>query len=370
MAGLVASLALACSGNRAPKPTPTEQVGPWGRLVSAVRTLEVPSGHVRAADCEVPPQRWTFRGATREGLAGLLGGVGLSPTVTEELVRGALCTTEACVVTPGAAVEGALSPEVRSALYARLARDPRNVPQALAFRRSAQHPERWAPLADLVGGATLDRLTWRQGQAVLFSDLDLLCARVTDPAARVRLVEVLSRSEATMAWLVLDERTDVGALVSWWGAWTTARELRPMLEDLARAPGGSRLDIANLLPPWARRRVNTFPRREDPPQNCMDSALRFFSPEDSGGAYLDPAAVGEVLARDYVQVPADRRRFGDVVVLCPPGGAPVHAVNHVAGTLVFSKDGAWFRRPWLLEPLAEVQALYPDATELRVYRRR
>jgi hypothetical protein len=366
---------LGCAGpnrSKAPAPAPEAEAvaGPWGRLVRVSRTLEVPPGHVRPSECEALPQRWFFRGTTAASLGGVLLGAGVASAMVEGLVRGAQCVPEGCTVAPGGAVEGALSPSVRTALYGLLARDPRNVPQALAFRRSAEHPERWAPLAELVGRDTLERWTWRHGTAVLFSDLDLLCERVTDPAARVRVVEVLSRSEATMAWLVLDGRTDLSAVVSWWMGGTTERELRPMLEDLARTPSGARLDITNLLPPWPRRRVNTFPRRDEPPQNCMDTALRFFSTEDTGGAYIDPAVVNDTLDRDYQRVPSESRRFGDVVVLAAPGGPPLHAVNHVAGDLVFSKDGAWFRRPWLLEPLSAVQALYPDATEQRVYRRR
>lgn len=344
-------------------------VGPWGRMERVIVNLEQPPNNFVPAACFTDPTPWALPGHTRATARELFASSGLDGGRVIELVEAARCDGRGCVVTPTPQLTASLSSEVRGRLYARLGRHPENAPQAFPFSRP-ESEDRWRDLTDLVDPALLARLSWRRGDQVHLSDLHLLCAAARTDDDRVRILETLSRMTAVMAWLVIDQGADINALTAYWGRGTRSRNLRPIFEALARVPGGARLDVLNVLPPFARRRVNTFAHPDDPPRDCYWTALNFFALNQPADVFVDGAGAEAILARDYARVPWEERSFGDVILFVVPGSGAVHAANHVADDLVFTKNGRHARRPWSLAPLSEVRDAYPDATELRAYRLR
>ncbi len=343
--------------------------GPWGAIERMPFYLEQPARYLAPSACETTDPRWRLPGYTAARVRALIASAGVERAQAEALEQRTTCDAEGCVIAPGRDVVLALAGDARSALYSELARFRVNFGQAYAFMRPDDDP-RWDSLSALVDPALVARLSWRKRGLVRISDLAPLCEQVTSDAARTTLLETLSRMSATMAWLVIEPGADVGPLVSYWSWRGSSRSLRPIFEAVARHPGGARLDLVNVLPPFARRRLNTFPYPDDPPRDCYWSALNFFATETPADTFVDGAGALAALERDYVRVPFEARRFGDVILFVQRGVGPVHAANHVADDLVFTKNGSHFRRPWTLMPLAEVQQLYPEADELRAYRLR
>lgn len=350
-------------------PEPPPEAGPWGRLERVAFHLEQPHSHLSPSACSTETPAWVLPGMTAAALPGTLANAGLTAPQVAALARDARCEPAGCVLRPTEDVVLGLSPAARSTLYGELGRFPQNVAQAFPFSRPASDP-RWSELAGVVDLALIERLSWRRGGEVYLSDLQVLCARLGADDARRRLLETLSRMSAVMAWVVVPPGADVDALVAYWGRGAITRDLRPMFAALATQPDGGRLDVVHLLPPFARRRLNTFPRPSDPPRDCYWSALNFFALDAPPDSFVDGAGVQAALARDYTRVPWEDRRYGDVVLFVEPGRGPVHAVNYIADDLVFSKNGNHYRRPWSLVPLSEVRDTYPDARDLRVYRLR
>lgn len=343
--------------------------GPWGRMERVGVHLEQPPSFYQASMCSTEAPTWALPGHTASTLRALFASSGVEPGAVDALATRARCDANGCAVRPGDDLVRGLSPDTRARLYTLLGRYTENAAQAFPFSRPARE-DRWRDLSAVVDLDLVERLSWRRGETVFLSDLHLLCAAARSDEDRVRILEALSRMSAVMAWVVVDARSDLDALMAYWGRGTRSRNLRPFFEAVARLPEGGRLDVVNLLPPFARRRVNSFAFRDDPPRDCYWTALHFFSLDQPPDEFVDGRGAQAILERDYERVEWDARSFGDVILFAIPGAGPVHAANYVADDLVFTKNGGHMRRPWSLMPLAEVREIYPDATELRVYRMR
>jgi hypothetical protein len=319
--------------------------------------------------CAPEPTVWRLPRGTINDLRAMLDAAGVEGSSRDAVLAQTTCDPGGCVATPSEAVVTGLSPRARESLYARLGRYTENPAQAFPFRRPA--PEsRWSVRSGITEASLLDRLVYPRGASVLFSDLNILCARLHGDGEKVRVLETLSRMSALMVWVKVTPESDIDVLADYWQRGAPFRDIRPVFESVARVPGGGHLDVVNLLPPFARRRMNTYPGVSDPPRDCYWTALNFFSVGDPGDALVAGAEVEAAMVNDYDRVPFESRGLGDVIFFVGPDGMPVHAVNHVAGDVVFTKNGGHFRQPWVLTTLDAVQEIYPDATERRVYRRR
>jgi hypothetical protein len=153
--------------------------------------------------------------------------------------------------------------------------------------------------------------------------------------------------------------------VAWWGVHGREDALRARLLASMR-DGDAGVPLRELLPPFARARLGTFPPR-DTRFDCFWTALNFFSPTGEGGELVDADIFDATVAR-WPQVPLDQLRFGDVLVLRTEAGAAVHAAVYVAEDLLFSKDGWSSHRPWELGRIARERRAYDHAPRVSAYR--
>ena len=75
------------------------------------------------------------------------------------------------------------------------------------------------------------------------------------------------------------------------------------------------------------------------------------------------------LSGAYAEVTGDERHLGDLYVLRGADGNLVHMANHVAGDVVFTKNGRSHTRPWALMHTRDMRRIFPFTT-LAVFRRR
>lgn len=365
----LAALLLSRNWNGAGATTIHRTEGPWGRLDRMPFHLEQPPRFLTPELCYTQPSAWILPGFTRERVRELLASADANARDTAAMVASAACDAEGCTVTPSTSFGLELSSSGRDTLYQQIGRFEVNTGFAYPYSQPVGE-DRWRDLGDIVDLSLLQRLTWRRGNTVNISDSHLLCAAARNDEERLRIVETLTRMSATMVWLEVDRSSDIEALMSYWGRGSTGRDLRPILRALSQRSGGGRLDVVHLLPPFVRRRLNTFALPGDPPRDCYWTALHFFSLSQPLDSFVNGAGAEEILNRDYQRVPMTSLELGDVLLFVVPGVGPVHAANHVADDLVFTKNGAHMRRPWSLLTLNEVRDLYPEATELRAYRLR
>lgn len=189
----------------------------------------------------------------------------------------------------------------------------------------------------------------RRGVWSMLSDVRSLTVAVGDDRERQRLAAVITTVESYVVRVGLDGATDVDTLVRYWtrGAADGGQDVRPLLESLARVPGGATVDLLRLLPVFARNHANRYPHPEDPVESradCFWTAFNFFAvqPDD---VVDDPMAVFDTLRTGFRPV-SGPPALGDLIVLLDQRGSPVHAAVYIAEDLVFTKNGRGVLRPW------------------------
>ncbi len=345
--------------------------GPWGHIHVRPVLLDPPA-EVFDPDFQLGDGNWYFEKAPPSSIAAILRDCGL----TERQIATVLPTlrpvsnaTELVSARPPAEIVMELDPGVRSRLYQHLARLDANFAQAQPFRMSASHLEEWLGGED-VDAATrgaVRRLLWRNGHTLLFSDYNLVASRISDPADRVKLQRLLSRKVSLRASLEVPRGQDVRELAEYWSAFGRGESDKVVLQALSAYGGGS-IDVIELLPVFARKRLNRFPdpsELEESVPACHWSTFNFFNPGDPDPAFHTAAGVEEEIRKNYTRIESDPR-FGDVVLLDEPDGSSIHSAVFIADDMVFTKNGPSAATPWVLSTIEEMKAFYPGAKALSV----
>jgi hypothetical protein len=345
--------------------------GPWGDI--RVRSVLLhPPAEVFDPDFQLGDGNWYFENSSPSAIGSILRDCGL----TERQISAVLPTLrpvsnapELVSARPPPEVVLELDPDTRSKLYNRLARLEANFAQAQPFRMSAAHLEEWLGGAD-VDPAVVDQvrgLLWRSGGTLLFSDYNLLAARITDPGERVKFQRVLSRKVSLRASLVVPLGISVRGLAEYWSGGGRGDNQRAILQATS-SYGGGFVDLIELLPAFARKHLNRFP---DPaafgnsPPACHWSTFNFFKQGEPDESFHTAEGVERELRKNYTRLES-APRFGDVVLLNEPDGSSIHSAVYIADDMVFTKNGPSVATPWVLSTIEEMKAFYPVGKALTV----
>jgi hypothetical protein len=332
----------------------TGSPGPWGQIEYTRIFIEPPDRYRPSLrPVAEAPTRWTFRAETVQGVSALLEQAGMPPTQVKDLLKQhAKSANGAVTVTPPDDVVLGLPEQVRTNIYRRLADFAENTWQdgPLLF-----YPELVSEQLEL-GGLTpkaeesIRRLFYHRGNWLMFSDPGTVLRQLPSEESKLRFVATLHRKATYVAALRIDGQTNLDAVEAYWQFKPRQHDLRPLLESLARIPGGASLDIIHLLPPFARRRLYRYPEPSEQPLDCHYSSLNFYQ-EIPDPRLADEGHQLEVFRDQYALV--DQPQFGDVVTLGAPGEATgsvtlVHSAVYLADNLVFTKNGSAPSQPWML----------------------
>lgn len=349
--------------------------GPWGDLEFSRILIEPPSEFIPVTDGKPEPASWVFRDYNEDKLRALWQRAALTPAQLKTL--GGMnrdASGQAIVLHPNADFIISLTPDARAVIYSALAEFAENPAQNAPFRLRAELANEWLDDSGLSPEiVTLTkRLFYQRNSGVFFSDHGLVLPRIPTSAERVQFLKTLSRKSTLLVRLQVNRETNTDTLAAYWGRGRRSKDVRPLLQSLARHSGGAVLDIVHLLPPFPRALLYTYPLPSDQPKaaalDCHWSAFNFFSdePDDS---FTSIDHVRETLLKSYYPV-AGEPILGDVIVLVQPNGLVVHSCVYVAADIVFTKNGSSFSVPWTLAPLDQVVAFYSlgPALEVRRYR--
>jgi hypothetical protein len=258
-------------------------------------------------------------------------------------------------------------------LYEELGRWSQNPSQAKPFRIVPKQVDEWLGDSSLSPEtkALVRKLLYPKSPFLLFADSALVIQRIPSPEERKRFLQVVFRQRAVLPKLQIRPDSDADTLVRYWGIRGRERQVRPLIESLRRS-GGGEIDVAILLPAFARERLYSYQFDEDTRfRDCNWSALNFFlgAPDDR---FSDPSFIDQVVAKDYTPV-TGVRLFGDIVILRgSQSGAAVHVCNYIADDIVFTKNGGSRFKPWVLMRLQDVVNYYSldDPVELTAFRLR
>jgi len=344
--------------------------GPWGEMEYLRVNLELPEEFVDGEERAIRPTQWFFAETTREQLRALVAAWPLSEAQRAELGDESRWADEPGGVrlAPSGDLILGLSPEARSAIYAWLARSKRNDYHAAPFVFRHGGLADWLKDSGLSEAtlALVRRVVYERGAALCVSDLPELSRHISDRAELRRLIKTLSRSAALLMRVRVQPDTDTRALTDYWGQGWHAKDIGPLLDSLTKVTNGITIDVVHLLPPFARKRMNSYPTPLGPGEkapDCYWSAFNFFNdpPDDR---YFDDSLWRRELQEKYQLV--EQPSLGDLVFLTRPDGVPIHCAVFVADDVVFTKNGANLRQPWKLMKLEDMLARYPENYPLRV----
>ncbi len=351
---------------------PIIEVGPWGQLELTTVIIEPPDDLITLDARRVSAMPWVFPGYSVAQLTQLFTDTPLADEQRAALLdrkRWELRHDRIVVTVPKSLIL-ALSPDSRRRLYAALAPFRENAGQWAPASFRSDRPADWFAHSGLSDHtkALVQPLLYRRGNALLFSDLELILADVETQRQRLLLLRTLARSTTQFAKLRLTPETDLNEVAHYWATGQRSRDIEPLLRSFPRDGAGFSFDIIHLLPPIARRFVYTYdtppPPGREPFRDCHWTALNFnkTEPDDS---FAEITKVRETYQRDYLPV-TDEPHLGDIYLFVAPDETVLHASVHIAGDLVFTKNGVWPGAPWVLMRLSDLVDHYPSDTPIDI----
>jgi hypothetical protein len=269
-------------------------------------------------------------------------------------------SSSGCVISPPAEVIWSLTPKARQQIYSVLSKTSANYPQYFPFRLSRQFADRFKASGISPGVIEkVSRLVYTNSGSVCFADLEALHHRL-EPNEFNDVVEVLCVFPAFLLRLHVTADMDVDGLIKYWGKGGREKLIAPLINSLARVPGGGWINIAYLLPPYARLRLYTYPDgwsdQTAPLQDCTYTALNFFNQSPDTNLF-DMTVREQRLNADY-EIIDDDPVFGDIVTLLDSRNHILHACVYIADGFVFTKNGINFNQPWMLMRISDMLGMY------------
>ncbi len=357
---------------RAPQEdTSSAKSKPWGNLEYVNLPLEQPDEFLADILQPLKMTKWFFEGYSPEQMTQLFNACGLTETEKAQLLDPAKwnITAEGVSMVPSPELVLHLSKSAREQLYSILSKNARNIPHFSPFRFTAKSFEKLFATSGLRAEqlALVKALTYTNGGSVCFCDIEVLWHFFSTDDFR-HLIETLYSSPTFLMKVFVDNRSDTEALVNYWGRGGRSKALKPLMESLAKVPGGTTINVSYLMPPFARLRLYTYSQSAMDPtttrQDCFWTAMNFFN-EQADNQFFDFRNTIRVLQSDFY-IAKDAPMFGDRITLMDGAGLVLHMCVYIADDVVFTKNGADLREPWVLMKFPDMMARYPSRVPLRV----
>jgi hypothetical protein len=349
------------SVNDAPDKSSAVKPGPWGNLEYIPFFIECPEEFLDVRAYEASDRRWFFKDYSREQLTDFLGKLDLTADQRKLLVNSAKWepVTNGLFLTPPAEVVLSLTQGARKQIYTVLAKSRENSNQQEAIAIPAATIDNYFEKSGLSEKtiSLVKKLCYPHSKLLLFADMSAVLDTLPNYEEKRRLAKALSRRSTLLVKVHVKPDSDVNALLSYWAKAGQAKDLRPLLESLSKVPGGARVNLSFLLPPWPTARLYTYPFPSyAQPENCHWTSFNFFrDPPDA--QYTDVKVIRQKLDADYYPVFSDPR-YGDLVFLTKPSGEIIHSAVFLADNIVYTKNGGHFSAPWMLTTLPELVETY------------
>jgi hypothetical protein len=354
-----------------PRVIPTANAGParpWGTLEALEIPLADKEEFAPDRQLRLQPPQWFFEGWDEKQLVAFIQGCDLTEDQKLDLCRSTpwQVASNGLVGSPSLRLVQGLRASAREQIYDALARSPANYAQRYPFRFPANEFESRLTSSGLAEAKLkmITSLAYSDGADSCFTDLELLPSLLSSEELDT-VLDCLYRLPVYRLRLRIFHDSDVDALAKYWGKGGRESRIKPLLESLTkvRKQGGTTVGIGYLLPPFARLRLNTFPRGWTEPQtnkeDCFWTSLNFLN-DQPDMRYLDPAFVRKTLQTDFVQVNG-APTFGDLITLRDASGAAVHMCVYIADDFVFTKNGMNPLAPWVLMRIQDMLSFFPSS---------
>ncbi len=344
---------------------------PWGELeITSIPFENSEEVFLDRADRLKKPE-WVFEPATAAQVQQFLQTVELTEKQKRELqtTNSWKEQTGNCTIHPSPELLLSLIQPAREKIYGVLGQCSSNYAQCFPFRFAPKRfEERFANSGLEADTVQLVRnLCYTNEGLMSFCDLGVASAKLK-PSEFDGLIRVLYAVPTVRLRLRVRPDSNIDQLVAYWGKDGREKRVRPMLESLARMPGGESLSVAYLLPGAARLRLFTFPDvardAREAREDCFFTALNFFN-KYADDRFFDKANSRQTLQNDYTLV-KDQPTFGDLVTVINGQGDALHIAVYIADNIVFTKNGVNILQPWVLMRMDDMMSYFPSPEPLRI----
>ena len=347
----------------------TTKTGPWGTVEYYYTFLDPPETlftHSRRETTE-----WGFVGYNREQVEDFLSGCGVDvPGMNRDAEW--IDASNGTIVRPSHSFLASLSAEVRQELYPRHIKLMENnthlhdfVVERGAYRENAQGLNIDEEIINLVETRCVT-----MGKKTIFAETAYALSLIPDPAMKSRFLKSLARNRALIARLRIRRDSRLDKIAKWWKAGPNRTRALPLLENALRTPRVDSLDLIHLLPPVPRQLLNTFPTELDElgesSPDCYWTAMNFFG-ETASSRHLDGALPLDIFFGDQFELVSKGApaQFGDISVISNLVKKEfVHAYVHIAGDIVFTKNGSGKYFPYILMRQEDLMSRYNEGPHL------
>ncbi|MFT4586624.1 MAG: hypothetical protein ACI9VS_000596 [Candidatus Binatia bacterium] len=356
-------------------PLPLPGWAAWGNLEITEILLDNHYAILSDPNLNKLPSRWFFKGRNKDSAMAILRASGLTE---RQLDQARECFVEepnkaGVSLLPEAAWVLGLKPEAHSSVAFELSRSLENQHYFRPYARPTPQFNAWLYYGELSAASRpiVASAAYPQGPFTCISDKAELFTAIANQDDRRHIARFLSTRRSLSVRLHLGPDSNLDALAEYWGRGGRIRQTLPLLEAHARNPETAHIDIVNLLPPFARQSLNTYPA-SDSRENCFWTSLNFFNNRAIEG-FVDVGEAAGILERDYHQIPA-ATWLGDLILLLDHTNMPLHSMVFIAEDIVFTKNGIGDDIPWSLGKFAEITASYlsnaPHGIRVQIHRRK
>lgn len=350
--------------------------GPWGDLTYTYILTEPPEDQLTVRWPQIDHVTWRFPHYDKAKLNALWQRANLSPSELTVITNPDLLQQqddEIQINAPREFVFG-LTPDARAIIYGALAVFTENPSQNEPFRFRSSRRDEWFEDSGLKPETitAVKALLYQRGGSLRFSDQQLLLPTIMSSAERLLLIKTLARKSTMIVTLHVHPDSDIDSLSEYWSMGSRSKDIKPLLQSLQRKRREMTLDITHLLPRFARARLYTYPSPDEPGSNsfmdCHWSSLNFFKRQPDP-KYEDIRAVVDELISNYHLV-SSPPRIGDLLLFTQANGDVIHSCVYIADEIVFTKNGATSKAPWILMTLDDVVSAYTSDQPLDIQRYR
>lgn len=352
--------------------------GPWGEIEFHYLYLEAAAELVEVFKMPPTTSRWSFPGCDRDFVRDVFRCAGVTDDVANRLLSAHSLEQDGVLhILPPMGDLEVLTLAQRSAIYAVLAQWEVNAFHKDPVFITAGDARDFLRNTDISAdqAAWFERMCYRRGNVLCFSDIPALFQRARSDSEARRLFKLCSRTRTLVARLRLSPETDYTALTHYWSKGGRRKDVLTMLRSVAEAPGADHLDLIHILPALPRKLLYSYPPLElamhGRMPDCHWSSLNFFNYEPRD-YYLDTRLAASHVLENFEPV-EEPYRFGDVLFFLEgPQLQAFHSCVVIADDIVFTKNGDNAANPWILSHLEDLRQVYLSANGGRIqgYRRK
>lgn len=354
-----------------------ESVGPWGKLEYFPVVLEPPASHLWEALYD-ERSYWNFDKLEQAEARTLLETLGLSAETLALIdAEGIWKTgTQGLELEFGDQVVESLTAENRAALakWFRLNSNLFFTKTIINFEGGdfSFFENRLVAPETL---ALVKKLSFSRRNVLSLMDRAYILRQIEDDAEKERFLRATFATRGLIVRLVMDGSVDLESMIRYWSCDGQNTGFEPILRGVQNVEGVNKIDLVQILPPVPRRYLYGFTNLRDVSPNntpdCFWTSVQFFRRQVSP-RLLDPLRLMHHIEGDFQRIETEDLRFGDLVCMFDEtDNSFLHSYVHIAGDVVFSKNGASFARPYVLTLKSDMLSVYLDESRYRVevYRR-